>query len=161
MNVEPSGVRGRVPGREKVAKRVSTQRQLNKPLRRGDRANRILRSAITFMGVAGLLLVYLTAASDSPWPVEGAAGFVWGAGLVAVAIGYVLKSRDQLSRAGVAWGLVLALVGFVLPIILNQLLDSEVLHRLHKLLAFIVAFFVFVVWITALKYHTRRRSSTR
>jgi len=53
------------------------------------------------------------------------------------------------------------MVGFVLPIVLNQLVDSDFLHRLHKLLAFIAAFVVFVAWITALKYHTRRRSSTR
>ena len=128
---------------------------------RGDRAKRVLRPAIIFMGVAGLLLAYLTAASEAPWPVQGSAGFVWGAGLVAVAIGYVLKSRDELSRAGVAWGLVLAIAGYVLPIVLNQSVNSDFLHRLHKLLAFIIAFFVFVAWITALKHHTRRRSSTR
>jgi Kef-type K+ transport system membrane component KefB len=126
-----------------------------------DRAKRVLRSAIIFMCAAGLLLAYLTAASAAPWPVEGAAGFVWGAGLVAVAIGYMLKSRNELSRTVVAWGLVLAIVGFLLPIVLNQLLNSEVLHRLHKLLAFISAFVVFVAWITALKYRTRSRSSTR
>ena len=121
---------------------------------------RALRWAIIFMGVAGLLLVYLTAASDAPWPVEGSAGFVWGAGLVAVAIGYALKSRDELPSAGLAWGLVLAMIGFVVPVILNQLVDSDFLHRLHKLLAFISAFFVFVVWITVLKYQMRRRAST-
>ena len=128
---------------------------------RGGRATGVLRSAIIFMGVAGLLLVYLTAASDAPWPVEGSAGFVWGAGLVAVAIGYALKSRDELSRAGVAWGLVLAIVGFVLPNVLNQLVNSDFLHRLHKLLAFTIAFFVFVAWTTALKDQRHRRSSTR
>ncbi len=128
---------------------------------RGGRAKRVLRSAIIFMGLAGLLLLYLTAASHAPWPVQGSAGFVWGAGLVAVAIGYVLKSRDELSRPGVAWGLVLAIVGFLLPLVLNQLVDSDFLGRFHKLLAFIIAFFVFVAWITALKHHTRRRSSTR
>jgi hypothetical protein len=128
---------------------------------RGDRAKRVLRPAIIFTGVAGLLLVYLTAASEAPWPVQGSAGFVWGAGLVAVAIGYVLKSRDELSRAGVAWGLVLAIVGFGLPIVLNQSVNSDFLDRFHKILAFIIAFYVFVAWITALKHHTRRRSSTR
>ena len=126
-----------------------------------DRTKRFLRSAIIFMCVAGLLLAFLTAASAAPWPVQGSAGFVWGAGLVAVAIGYVLKSRDELSRAGVAWGLVLAIMGFALPTVLNQLLNSDFLHRDHKILAFIIAFFVFVAWITALKHHTRRRSSTR
>ena len=151
MNVEPSG--GRVPGLSTVA----TASTLRQRLTGGDRVKSVLRSAITLIGLAGLLLVYLTAASDAPWPVYGAAGFVWGAGLVAVAIGYAVRSRDELSRAGVAWGLVLALVGFVLPNVLNQLLSSDFLHRSHKLLAFITAFFVFVVWITALKYHTRRR----
>ena len=126
-----------------------------------DRAKRVLRPAIIFMCAAGLLLAYLTAASAAPWPVEGSAGFVWGAGLVAVAIGYVLKSRNELSRTGVAWGLVLAIAGFFLPIVLNQLLNSDYLHRLHKLLAFVSAFVVFVAWITALKYRTRSRSSTR
>jgi uncharacterized membrane protein (DUF441 family) len=110
--------------------------------------------------VAVLLLVYLTAASRAPWPVEGSAGFVWGAGLVAVAVGYVVKSRHEFSLAGVRWGIVLAIVGFLLPIVLNQLLNSDVLHRDHKLLAFISAFFLFFVWITELKYRTRGRSST-
>jgi carbon starvation protein CstA len=128
---------------------------------RGNRAKRVLRPAIIFTGLAGLLLLYLTAASHAPWPVQGSAAFVWGAGLVAVAIGYVLKSRDELSRAGVAWGLVLAIVGFALPIVLNQSVNSDFLHRDHKILAFIIAFYVFVAWITALKHHTRRRSSTR
>jgi peptidoglycan/LPS O-acetylase OafA/YrhL len=131
-------------------------------IRRGvDRTKRELRSAIIFMCVAGLLLAYLTAASHAPWPVEGAAGFVWGAGLVAVAIGYVLKNRDQLSATGVARGLALAIVGFLLPAVLNQLINSEELHRLHKLLAFVSAFVVFVAWITELKNRTPRRSSTR
>jgi len=124
-----------------------------------DRTKRVLRSTIIFMCVAGLLLVLLTAASAAPWPVEGSAGFVWGAGLVAIAIGYVLKSRNELSRAVIGWGLVLAIVGFFLPIVLNQLLNSDYLHRLHKLLGFVSAFVVFVAWITALRYRTRTRSS--
>lgn len=125
-----------------------------------DRPKRVLRSAIIFLCVAGLLLAYVTAASHAPWPVEGPAGFVWGAVLVAVAVGYVLKSRKELSPTGVRWGLALAIVGFFLPIVLNQLLDSDYLHRLHKLLAIVSAFVVFVAWITALKYRTRRSSST-
>jgi cytochrome c oxidase assembly factor CtaG len=60
----------------------------------------------------------------------------------------------------VRWGLALAIIGFFLPIILNQMLNSDYLHRLHKLLGFASAFVVFVVWITALKYRTRHRSST-
>jgi len=85
---------------------------------------------------------------------------VWGAGLVVVAVGYVLKSRDQLSARGVVGGLVLAIVGFLLPLVLNQLIKSDLLHRFHKPLAFVVAFVVFIAWITSLKYRTHRRSST-
>jgi hypothetical protein len=113
------------------------------------------------MGLAGLMLLYLAAASAAPWPVEGAAGFVWGAGLVVVAIGYALKSRNELPPAGLAWGLVLAAIAWFVPLVLNQVLDWDFLHRFHKLLAFVCAFVVFVVWITALKDQTRRRSSTR
>ncbi len=53
------------------------------------------------------------------------------------------------------------MIGFFVPIVFNQLLNWGVLHKLHKLLAFISAFVVFVVWIAALKDQTRRRSSTR
>ncbi|HMK99420.1 MAG TPA: hypothetical protein VK428_04465, partial [Acidimicrobiales bacterium] len=94
-----------------------------------------------------------------PWPVYGAAGFVWGAGLVAVAIGYALKSRNQLPPGGLKWGLVLAVLGWFVPLILNQLVNWSTLHKFHKLLAFISAFIVLVVWITALKDQTRRISS--
>jgi len=59
------------------------------------------------------------------------------------------------------WGLVIASAGFLLPLILNQLLDSEFLHRLHKLLAYITAFVALTAWVTVLKYRARRRSSTR
>ena len=161
MSVGPSSKRGQVRGQQTVPKPASTLRQRQNPLGRGDRATRVLRSAIIYLGVAGLLLAYLTAASYAPWPVEGSAGFVWGAGLVAVAVGYLVKSRPELSPAGVRWGIVLAIVGFSLPIVLNQLLNSDILHRDHKLLAFISAFFVFFVWITELKYRTRGRSSRR
>jgi len=85
---------------------------------------------------------------------------VWGAGLVVVAVAYVLKCRDQLSARGVAWGLALAIVGFLLPLVLNQLINSDFLHRFHKPLAFVVAFVVFIAWITSLKYRTHRPSST-
>jgi hypothetical protein len=85
---------------------------------------------------------------------------VWGAGLVVVAVGYVLKRRDQLSARGVALGLVLAILGFLLPLVLNQLIKSDFLHRLHKPLAFVVAFVVFMAWITSLRCRTHRRSST-
>lgn len=123
---------------------------------RGDAAKRVLRWVI----VAGLLLAYLEAASATPWPIYGAAGFVWGAGLVVVAVGYAFKSRDQLPPAGIAWGFVLAAIGYFALIVLNQLLNWGVLHKDHKLLAFISAFVVFVVWIAALKEQTRRRTST-
>ena len=124
---------------------------------RGDTAKRVLRWVI----VAGLLLAYLEAASAVPWPIYGAAGFVWGAGLVVVAIGYALKSRDELPPGGLARGVVFAAIGYLLLIALNQLLNWGVLHKDHKLLAFMSAFVVFVVWIAALKNQTRRRSSTR
>jgi len=96
-----------------------------------------------------------------PWPIYGAAGFVWGAGLVVVAIGYALKSRDELPPGGLARGVVLAAIGDLLLIALNQLLNWGLLHKDHKLLAFMSAFVVFVVWIAALKNQTHRRSSTR
>ncbi|MGA2305969.1 MAG: hypothetical protein ABSH29_17575 [Acidimicrobiales bacterium] len=124
---------------------------------RGDTAKRVLRWVI----VAGLLLAYLEAASAMPWPIYGAAGFVWGAGLGVVAIGYALKSRDELPPGGLARGVVLATIGYLFLIALNQLLNWGVLHKDHKLLAFMSAFVVFVVWIAALKNQTRRRSSTR
>jgi len=124
---------------------------------RGDTAKRVLRWVI----VAGLLLAYLEAASAMPWPIYGAAGFVWGAGLGVVAIGYALKSRDELPPGGLARGVVFAAIGYLLLIALNQLLNWGVLHKDHKLLAFMSAFVVFVVWIAALKNQTRRRSSTR
>ena len=87
--------------------------------------------------------------------------FVVVAALTAAAIGYMRKSRDEVSPARARWGLVPAIVGFLLPLVLNQLLASDVLHRVHKLLAFITAFLGFVAWIAALKYTTRRRSSER
>ena len=109
------------------------------------------------MGLAVLSLGYMAAESAAPWPVEGAAGFVWGAGLVAVGIAYGLKSRNEVPPAGIIWGLVLAMIGWFVPLVFNQLLSWDTLHRFHKLLAFICAFDVFVVWITSLKGQMRRR----
>lgn len=125
---------------------------------RGDDAKRVLRPATVLVGLAALLYLYLQVAYRAPWPVEGSIGFVWGAGLVAVAIGYVLRYRDELSPAEIMWGIVFALISFALPICLNQLVDSSFLHTFHKLLAFIAAFYVFVAWITALRYRARGRS---
>lgn len=130
--------------------------QGHKALMRGASARRVLRWVV----VAGLLLAYLEVASAAPWPIYGAAGFAWGAGLVVVAVGYAFKSKDELPAAGLAWGLVLAVIGYFALIVLNQLLNWGVLHKDHKLLAFVSAFVVFVVWIAALKEQTRRRSST-
>ena len=121
--------------------------------------NGVLRSVIKLAAVAAALLVYLTVASQAPWPVEGAAGFVWGAGLVAVAIGYAVKSEADLSRTRIAWGLIFAIAGFAFPLVLNQLLNSDVLYRFHKLLGFMTACIVFVVWINTLKFRTHRRST--
>lgn len=112
------------------------------------------------MGLAGLSLGYMWVASTAPWPVEGPAGFAWGAGLVAVAIGYALKSRSELPPAGLGWGLILAVIGWLVPNVLNQLLNWSTLHRFHKLLGFISAFVVLVVWTIALKDQTRRSSGS-
>ena len=71
------------------------------------------------------------------------------------------QRRDELPWGRVVWGLVIAGVGFLLPLILNQLLNSDFLHRLHKLLAYVTAFVALTAWITVLKYRARRRSSTK
>ena len=71
------------------------------------------------------------------------------------------QRRDELLWGHVVWGVVIAGVGFLFPLILNQLLNSDFLHRLHKLLAYIAAFVAFTAWVTALKYRARRRSSTK
>jgi hypothetical protein len=97
-----------------------------------DNPKRVLRSAMIFLCVGALVFAYLMAASHAPWPVEGKAGFVWGAGLVAVAIGYVVKNGNELSPTGVRWGIAVAIVGFFLPIVLNQWVDSDYLHRLQS-----------------------------
>lgn len=126
----------------------------------GDRIKRVLLLTLAFLGLAALLLLYVTAADHTPWPVYGMAGFIWGAGLVAVATGYAHHIRRDLSPSAVKWGIVLAIAAYFLIIILNQLINSHYLHTNHKLLAFIAAFYVFVTWITALKSHTGSRSST-
>jgi predicted lysophospholipase L1 biosynthesis ABC-type transport system permease subunit len=80
--------------------------------------------------------------------------------LVALAIGYLLRNRKAIPGSVVAWGLVLALVCFVLPLVLNHVLDSDFLHRFHKFLAF-TAPVVFVAWIAWMKHRTHLRSSRR
>jgi len=72
-----------------------------------------------------------------------------------------MKRRDELSRGQVVWGLLIAGVGFLLPLILNHVLNSDFLHRLHKLLAYVTAFVAFTAWVTVLKHRERRRSSTK
>ena len=73
-----------------------------------------------------------------------------------------MKQRsDELPWGRVVWGLVIAGVGFLLPLILNQVLNSDFLHRLHKLLAYITAFVALTAWVTVLRYRARRRSSTK
>lgn len=86
---------------------------------------------------------------------------VWGIPLLAAAIVYARKSREELPPAGIKWGILLSIVGFFIPIVLNQLMTSDFLYRFHKQLAYACAFLVFISWITALKYYTRRRSSIR
>jgi hypothetical protein len=71
------------------------------------------------------------------------------------------QRRDELPWGLVVWGFVIAGSGFLLPLILNQLLNLDFLHRLHKLLAYIAAIVAFTAWVIALKYRARRRSSTR
>lgn len=71
------------------------------------------------VGLAGLSIGYMAAASAAPWPVYGVAGFIWGAGLVAVAIGYAVKRRHHLPPGGLKWGLVLAVLGWFVPLVLN------------------------------------------
>jgi len=71
------------------------------------------------------------------------------------------QRRDELPWGRVVWGLVIAGVGFLLPLILNQVLNSDFLHRVHKLLAYVTAFVAFTAWVTVLKYRARRRSSTK
>ena len=71
------------------------------------------------------------------------------------------QRRDQLPWGRVVWGLAAASVGFLLPLVLNQWLNSDFLHRLHKLLAYITAFVAFTAWVTVLKYRARHRSSTK
>jgi cytochrome c oxidase assembly factor CtaG len=73
----------------------------------------------------------------------------------------MMQRRNELSRGHVGWGLAIASVGFLLPLILNQLLDSDFLHRLHKLLAYITAFVAFTAWVIVLRQRVRRRSSTK
>jgi threonine/homoserine efflux transporter RhtA len=83
------------------------------------------------------------------------------AALVAVAIGYLLRNGDELPWTLVAWGLLLAMVGFALPLVLNHVLDSDFLHRFHKILAFVIAPVVFVAWIAWMKHRTGLRSPSR
>ncbi len=87
--------------------------------------------------------------------------FVWGVPLLAIATVYAHKSRNDLPQAGLKWGITLAIFGFLLPLILNQLISSDFLDRFHKILAVVVAFVVFVICITVLRIHTSRRSSPR
>lgn len=122
---------------------------------------RVWRSATIVLALIVFFLVLLTIANALPWPVYGAAGFIWGAGLVVVAIFYALKNKDEISSTGFKWGAILAIVGYLLLIILNQLINWGYLHKDHKLLAFIFAFVFFVAWINLLKYRTRTRLSTK
>ena len=86
--------------------------------------------------------------------------FVWGVPLLLIATFYVRQGKEEITSAGVKWSIMLSIVGFLLPLALNQWMTSEFLYRFHKILALVLAFVVFISWITALKYCTRRRSST-
>ena len=66
---------------------------------------------------------------------------------------------DALSRTVIALGVVLAIVAFFIPLAFNQLVSSEVLHVIHKLLAYTSGVVVFAVWMTAMRHRTRSHSS--
>lgn len=51
------------------------------------------------------------------------------------------------------------MIAWFIPLILNQVLSSSTLHRFHKLLAFVSAFVVLVVWTVVQKDRERRSSS--
>ena len=76
------------------------RRRCAKGVRTDERRHRRESPALGDRG--WLLLAYLEVASAMPWPIYEAAGFVWGAGLVVVAIGYALKSREELPPGGLA-----------------------------------------------------------
>ena len=67
---------------------------------------------------------------------------------------------DEKQRV-VAWSLLVAAIGFVLPLALNHLLNVFWLHRLHKLLAYVTAFVAFSVFIIAANYRARRSSASK
>jgi hypothetical protein len=79
--------------------------------------------------------------------------------LLVAAIAYVRAGSVRLPRVAVVFGTVLATVSFAAPLILNHVFDTDFLHRLHKLLAYVGAFVVFVAWVAVSKYMSRRRSS--
>jgi cytochrome c oxidase assembly factor CtaG len=71
------------------------------------------------------------------------------------------QRRGELPWGQVVWGFVIAGVGFLLPLILNQVLNSNFLHRLHKLLAYLTAFVALTAWVIILRHRALRRSSTK
>ena len=66
------------------------------------------------------------------------------------------ESGSKLSRSEIVWGIVAAGLGFMVPLVLNQLLDSGFLHRFHKLLAYLTALVVLIVWMTLMQRRARR-----
>lgn len=110
---------------------------------------KVSRSVKIFVGAIGLSFVVYWLADISPWPVYGAAGFIWGALLLLVGVGYLYKCRHLLTRNEIKLGLLLAIIGWFIPLILNHILNIPIWHKFHKLLAFIAAFLVLVVYVNA------------
>ena len=66
--------------------------------------------------------------------------------------------RNGFPRSEIVWGIVIAGAGFMVPLVLNQLLDSGFLHRFHKLLAYLTALVLLVAWLTVAQRRARGRS---
>jgi uncharacterized membrane protein (DUF441 family) len=81
--------------------------------------------------------------------------------LIALAIYYALKSRDVLAAATVTWGVLLGAIGFVLPLVLNHVLDTDFLHRFYKLIAFVAAPALFLSWIAGMRFRAHRQATKR
>jgi hypothetical protein len=68
-------------------------------------------------------------------------------------------SEGHLSTRRVVWGLVIAGVAFIIPLLLNHLVNWFWLHRLHKLLAYLTALLAVALWIAMLRHRVRRPSA--
>jgi hypothetical protein len=66
----------------------------------------------------------------------------------------------QLSAERVVWAVVIGGVGFLIPLILNHLVNWFWLHRLHKLLAYLTALLAMGLWIAILRHRARQPSAS-